>query len=128
MPVYKHNILVPVESAYERWVLDLTVKTIKTNYDGFNFIIEKPLFCLSTSDKQKYRPDFIVEYVPTRKTIYIEVLGQQDEEYLSHKVMICGEAERYCDYYISIKAYKWHVEKLTFVKTLICKLDLLSRN
>ncbi|WP_130154403.1 hypothetical protein [Candidatus Finniella inopinata] len=67
IPVLSRDELLPVESNFERSI----AKTILSVVREFQYPIEieKPLFCLYTSEKQKYRPDFILTMAKKEKSL-----------------------------------------------------------
>jgi len=118
MPVYKSGNIMPVESDYERKVLDLIIGLIARNRNKEEYTVEKPLFGMQTTNKERYRPDFIITRETTGFTIYIEVLGSQNIDYLNHKEIIAKRATGYCDKYLSIRGYNFYNEKAEFIKKL----------
>lgn len=122
LPILSTVHLIPIESNYERTILKIILGLVRNRY---NVIIEKPLFYLCDDNKNKYRPDFILTN-SNGKSIYIEVLGGKNEEYLKHKGEIELIARKYCDSYISVKAYSLILEYQTFVSHLQYALDRIS--
>jgi len=114
LPIYSTNLLMPLESNFERTILKIIFKLTSKIKD---LIIEKPLICLQDEDKNKYRPDFIISS-SNGKTIYIEVLGSSNELYLSHKSDMHERAKQYCTYFLSVKAYALQKEYDSFTSSL----------
>lgn len=105
LPILSLQQLMPVESKFERTILkailDLTGEFLKLNIE---IEIEKPLFCLVSKFKNKYRPDFILSIRKNHK-IFIEVLGSRNEEYLAQKEKMQQINRAHCQHYISVAAY-----------------------
>lgn len=122
LPIYSMNLLMPLESNFERTILKIIFKLTSKIKD---LIIEKPLICLQDEDKNKYRPDFIISS-SNGKTIYIEVLGSTNELYLSHKSDMHDRAKQYCTYFLSVKAYDLQKEYERFTSSLQQALTQLA--
>lgn len=114
VPIYSTNLLIPLESNYERTILKIILKLTHGLKD---LMIEKPLICLQDDNKNKYRPDFIISS-SNGKNIYIEVLGSTNELYLSHKSDMHERAKQYCTYFLSVKAYALQKEYESFTYSL----------
>lgn len=87
VPVYSKSQLIPVDSHYERRVLQALIKAAKIWYEqNLKFTITKPLFDAFVKiedEKQAFRPDFLIE-TPKRK-IFFEVMGSIEPEYKETK-------------------------------------------
>ena len=121
IPIFNNTSLIPLESNYERTILKIVLSVCKS-YD--NIFIEKPLFDLSTQDKKKYRPDFILTF--KNKKIFVEVLGSSNDDYLMHKQYISQIAQSECYKYISIKAYELQAHYNNFVNSLKTVLEQID--
>ena len=119
IPIYGMNNIMPVESHYERQVLDLLVQLISSRSNKEEYIIEKPLFATKTDSGEIYRPDFVI--TTTGKVtlpIFIEVLGSTSDEFNKQKDLIAARAKEYCCAYISIKGYALERDKLSFIENI----------
>ena len=122
LPVFNLKTLIPIESNYKRTILKILF-FICRKYN--NIIIEKPLFDLTTENKEKYRPDFILTF--NNKKIFIEVLGSANTDYLMHKHYISQIAKSKCFKYISIKAYELQYCYHRFVNELKELLEQINK-
>lgn len=83
IPVLCRYLLIPVESNYERKVLEKLNESLSTWEDeGVKVTIEKPLFDVKVGDTS-VRPDFILS--SKSKRVILEVQGSDNPEYLERK-------------------------------------------
>jgi len=116
MPILSTQELIPLESGYERSVLKTTIGSLKSTGRS-NLTIKKPLFCLHNEQKERYRPDFIISD-DKGHSIFVEVLGSRNEDYLDQKWKISKIAKENCNFYLSVRGYELHKEHPHFIKVL----------
>jgi hypothetical protein len=90
VPVYSRHQLIPVDSVYERKVLEMIEQRARwwIKDKGLNVVICKPLFDIEVRDdtsdlKTTVRPDFLIE--TPRSKIVFEVMGSHEPAYLERK-------------------------------------------
>ncbi len=84
-PILSRDILIPIESNFERIVLNKIIyafKMLKIKNKNSNFSITKPLFDIEIFN-ERCRPDFIIDM--DSKKFIIEVMGFENDEYLERK-------------------------------------------
>ena len=83
-PIYSKQLLVPVDSSYERIVLNTLLSVAKSlRKRKVELMIEKPVFDIRISKESYCRPDFILR--GNGRTIVLEVGGSHEPEYLARK-------------------------------------------
>jgi hypothetical protein len=96
IPVYANYLLVPVESNYERRVLQKLLQLIQVfRKKDVTLIVEKPLFDIAVKGSSvidSCRPDFLLK--TKEKTIVLEVMGSEEEAYQERKLRTHSIMER----------------------------------
>lgn len=87
-PVYANYLLAPVESNYERRVLQKLMQLIQAFHKkGISLLVEKPMFDImvdADAALNSCRPDFLLK--TKNQTIVLEVMGSEEEQYQERKV------------------------------------------
>ena len=96
VPVYSKSNLIPVDSSYERRVLQEIESWLPwwTKTKGLKVKITKPLFDIKEfcdGELQSSKPDFLIE-TPGEKIIF-EVMGSHEPEYVERKKRTVGYME-----------------------------------